>query len=360
MKVLLLILAVVVGLVLMLEVGLRALLGLGNPLIYIADAEIGYRLAPNQRTRRFGNRIAINEYSMRSPPISLKRSPSTLRVLLLGDSVANGAWWTDQDKTISALIEAQLEGMVGEVTGESLKIQPFFERVEALNASANSWGPHNELAYLKRFGTFEAQAVVLLINTDDLFATAPTSAPVGRDRNYPNHKPLLALVEVFRRYVLPALPLPEMPAVKAKAGVSISDREAVATLGASAPPSEEDRVGFNLEAIRQIQALANVGGAQFLLVMTPLLREIGEPGSRDYEVKARMRLTDFAQNQQITYLDFLAEFNGMQTPEALYRDHIHLSPQGNQKVSELITRSLRLLLPPVVPPATTTKTTSSD
>jgi len=354
-KVLLLILAVVVGLVLMLEVGLRALLGLGNPLIYLADAEIGYRLAPNQRTRRFGNRIAINEYSMRSPPISLKRSPSTLRVLLLGDSVANGAWWTDQAKTISSLIEAQLEGMVGEVTGESLKIQPFFERVEVLNASANSWGPPNELAYLKRFGTFEAQAVVLLINTDDLFATAPTSAPVGRDRNYPNHKPLLALGEVFRRYLLPALPLPEMPAVKAEAGVSVmrSDSEALT-------PPEPDRVGFNLEAIRQIQALANVGGAQFLIAMTPLLREIGEPGSRDYEVKARMRLFELAQNQQITYLDFLAEFNGMQTPEALYRDHIHLSPQGNQKVSELITRSLRLFLPPVVPPAATTKTTNSD
>jgi hypothetical protein len=276
-------------------------------------------------------------------------------VLLLGDSVANGAWWTDQDKTISALLATQLERLVGEVKGEGLMTQPFFEEVEVLNASANSWGPHNELAYLKRFGTFEAQAVVLLINTDDLFATAPTSAPVGRDRNYPNHKPLLALLEVFRRYLLPALPVPEMPAVKASGGVSVmrSDSEALT-------PPEMDRVGFNLEAIQQIQSLANVAGAQFLLAMTPLLREIGKPGSRDYEVKARIRLSEFAQRRQITCLDFLPEFNSMPTPEALYRDHIHLSPQGNQTVSELIKRSLQLLFLQVVPPTATTQTTNSD
>src|ERR687885_316090 len=211
----------VVGLLVMLEGVLRLLLGFGNPLIYIAHEEIGYLLAPNQRTKRFGNRIAINEYSMRSPTTTVMRPASTLRVLLLGDSVANGAWWTDQDKTISALITTQLEPVVREASGQSLRGQNFFERLEVLNASANSWGPRNELAYLKRFGTFDAQAVVLLINTDDLFATAPTSAPVGRDRNYPNHKPLLALLEVFRRYLLPALPVPEIPAVKASGGVSV-------------------------------------------------------------------------------------------------------------------------------------------
>lgn len=326
MKVLLLIITVVVGLLVLLEVGLRLALGFGNPLIYITDEKIGYLLAPSQCTRRFGNRIAINEYSMRSSTIALTRPVSTLRVLLLGDSVANGAWWTAQDKTISALITTQLEVVVRETSGgESFIPQKSFEQVEVLNASANSWGPRNELAYLQRFDTFEAQAVVLLINTDDLFATAPTSARVGRDRNYPNHKPPLALAEVFSRYVLPAPAVPEMKAVNAEGG---------------------DRVGFNLEAIRQIQAIAEAAGAQFLLAMTPLLRELGEPGSRDYELIARLRLTEFTKDQQISYLDFLPVFNDAKTPGMFYRDHIHLSPQGNQTVSEslseLIRRSLQL------------------
>lgn len=324
----LLVLAVVVGLSLILEVGLR-LFGFGNPLIYIADPEIGYLLAPNQRTRRLGNRIVINEYSMRSQSITRSRPSSTLRVLLLGDSVANGAWWTDQEQTISAQIETQLKLMLdnGSIIGSD------FEHIEVLNASANSWGPRNQLAYLKRQGRFEAQMVVLLINTDDLFATAPTSVPVGRDRNYPAHKPPFAIIEVLQRYLLAAPTIPEMQVINAEKG---------------------DRVGFNLEATRQIKNLVNIANAQFLLAMTPLLREITTPGSRDYEVKARRRLTEFTQDQQITYLDFLEKFNGIQTPASLYRDHIHLSPQGNQKVSEAITKSLQPLLPLVLSSASTT------
>ncbi len=68
--------AVVVGLVVVAEIGLRSLFGFGNPLIYIGDEQIGYLLAPNQRTRRFGNRIEINEYSMRGSSIKKIPAPS--------------------------------------------------------------------------------------------------------------------------------------------------------------------------------------------------------------------------------------------------------------------------------------------
>jgi len=306
-------LAVVVGLVVAIEIGLRSLFGFGNPLIYISDAEIGYLLAPNQRTRRFGNRIEINQYSMRSAPIEKIPAPSTLRVLLLGDSIANGGWWTDQANTISSLMMRSLISA----------IDSNYQEIEVLNASANSWGPRNELAYLERFSNLNAQAVVLLINTDDLFATAPTSLPVGRDRNYPDSKPPLALVEVLQRYVFKQKPIPEMKAVQEEAG---------------------DRVGFNLKAIGKIQTLTRQINSQLLLVMTPLLREIGEPGSRNYEIKARQRLSDFTQAQQITYIDFLPIFNSNVNPQSLYHDHIHLNLQGNQLVSQVMERSLLELL----------------
>lgn len=329
MKVLLVVLAVLVGLFVVVEVGLRLLFGFGNPPIYIPDQEIGYLLAPNQRTRRFGNRIAINQYSMRSPVIAAQRSTSTLRVLLLGDSIANGGWWTDQNDTLSALMTQQLQ-----------LAQTSYRQVEVLNASANSWGPRNELAYIKRFGTFDAQVLVLLLNTDDLFGTAPTSLPVGRDRNYPDRKPpfSLALAEVFSRYLSKPQTIPELKAVNAEGG---------------------DRVGFNLEAIGQIKTLTEATGAKFLLAMTPLQREIGEPGSRDYELKARSRLAEFTKDQQITYVDFLPIFNGTQTPEILYHDHIHLSPQGYQLINEVIRQSILTLLPQKTVSATTTDNSHS-
>lgn len=302
-------LTVIVGLLVVIEVGLRSLFGFGNPLIYIADPQVGYLLAPNQRTRRFGNRIEINEYSMRSAPISQTPAPSTLRVLLLGDSIANGGWWTDQTNTISSLLMASLA---------SANIRNY-QTIEVLNASANSWGPRNELAYLQKFGNFNAQVIVLLINTDDLFATAPTTLPVGRDRNYPDHQPPLALVELWQRYVSKQQPIPEMKAVHEEKG---------------------DRVGVNLEAIGKIQELTRQNNSQFLLVMTPLLREIAESSPRDYEIKARQRLDDFTQAQQITYIDFLPIFNANSNPKALYQDHIHLNLQGNQLVKQFIERSL--------------------
>ncbi|MFB2833372.1 SGNH/GDSL hydrolase family protein [Floridanema evergladense] len=308
MNILLIVLATVFVVLLFLEMGLRSRFGFGNPLIYVTDAEIGYLLAPNQQTRRFGNRIEINEYSMRGGIISPTRAESTLRVLLLGDSIANGGWWTDQADILSVMMASSLKATFA---------QNGFREVEVLNASANSWGPRNELAYLKKFGTFEAQVLVLLINTDDLFATAPSSIQVGRDRNYPANKPLLALQEVVTRYLLPAPNIPELQKLNQEPG---------------------DRVGFNLAAIGEIQAIAKFSNSKFLLAMTPLLREVGDPGPRDYEIKERQRLQEFTANKQILYLDFLPVFNCAESKESLYRDHIHLSYQGNFQVSQAITQ----------------------
>ncbi|MEH2434607.1 MAG: SGNH/GDSL hydrolase family protein [Nostoc sp.] len=321
MKVALIVFLVVVGLFVVVEIGLRSLFGFGNPLIYIGDEQIGYLLAPNQRTRRFGNRIEINEYSMRGNPLKKTPTPSGLRILLLGDSIANGGWWTDQTNTISTMM---MRSLASSTNGN-------YQEVEVLNASANSWGPRNELAYLEKFSNFNAQAVVLLINTDDLFATAPTSLPVGCDRNYPNSKPPLALLEVWQRYIVKQQPIPEMKAVQNEPG---------------------DRVGINLEAIGKIQALTCQTNSQFLLAMTPLLREIGEPGPRDYEIVARQRLNDFAKVQQINYIDFLPIFNSITNPQALYHDHIHLNLQGNKVVSEIMERSLLEILREIPLPQT--------
>ncbi len=317
-----------IGLFLLLEAGLRLLLGFGNPLLYIGDTKIGYLLAPNQKTRRLGNRIEINQYSMRSGTITAQRAPNTQRILIIGDSIVNGGWWTDQQNIISELLQRDLQNhpiappdpqpitpLAPDAAGSSTLVAGTRPVIEVLNASANSWGPRNELAYLQRFGCFEAQFVVLVINTDDLFATAPTALPVGNDRNYPDHKPLFAIGEALNRF-LPPPPVSEaLQAVQAEPG---------------------DRVGFNLDAIRQIHVLTQQVPAQLLLIMTPLRRELGQPGSRDYEVQARQRLSIFTAAANIPYLDCLPLFNALPQPQALYHDHIHLNTVGNRWVSEQI------------------------
>ncbi len=307
MKILLIILSTVIGCLLLAEGGLRLILGLGNPPLYIADDEIGYLLAPNQNLKRMGNQIIINQYSMRSEAISESKPDSLLRILLLGDSIVNGGWWTDQQETISAVLKQKLSSETNSV--------------EVLNASANSWGPRNELAYLKGFGVFDSEILILVINTDDLFATAPNSLVVGRDRNYRDHKPLLALTEAYERFIAKPQPLPNHK------------------------PEPGDRVGFNLAAIREINEIAKSQNSQFILAMTPLLRELEGTGSRDYEQKARNRLQEFTAQANITYIDFLPIFADFPQPEFLYRDHIHLSLQGNHLVTETLAKSLQSFLP---------------
>ena len=187
MKVVLLGLFFLLAGVLVAELTLRLFFGFGNPPLYTADDDIGYLLAPNQRMRRFGNLIAINHYSMRAHAIEKSPAANTLRVFLIGDSIVNGNWWTDQ----SEILSARLENALSQKSEQS--------DAEVLNASANSWGPRNELAYLKRFGIFDSQIVMLVINTDDLFGTQPSPLQVGKDRSYPDKKPLLALLELTNR-----------------------------------------------------------------------------------------------------------------------------------------------------------------
>jgi hypothetical protein len=319
-KLALIILAVTAAFLVAIEVLLRVLLGFGNPLIYIPDAECGYLLAPNQRVRRLGNRIEINEYSMRTGSIAPLPATESLRLILLGDSVANGGWWTHQTDTIPEIMARQLRLQIHNLaTNAQFHSKVNYFNVEVLNCSANSWGPRNQLAYIKRFGLFGALALVLLLNTDDLFTSAPCAGVVGRDRAYPDRKPLMAIVELLNRYLSPKVPTGKLITSSAK---------------------NEDTVGCNLEAIRQIKTAATLANIDFVLALTPKRHELDQRGSREWEVKARLRLAELVATEKITYIDFLPIFNSAAKPPTFYRDSIHLSPQGNQLVSQTITRQI--------------------
>lgn len=291
----------------LLEGVLRAGFGFGRPPLYVADDTMGYRLAPSQRTRRFGNLIEINEYSMRAGAIAPKPDPGTFRLLLLGDSLANGNWWTDQSEILSVKMAATLQA----------QLPARYAQVEPLNASANSWGPRNQLAYLERYGLFESSVLVLLLNTDDFFGTQPTPVQVGRDPNYPNRLPVLAIAEVLTKVLGKSPQIPELAAIQA---------------------ADEDRVGANLSAIAGIYQRAIAADVPFVLVLSPLKREL--PGPRDYELVARGRLQDWTDAHGVTYLDLLSEFQQTPEREGLYRDHIHLSPRGNDLVSERVASAI--------------------
>ncbi|MDJ0579431.1 SGNH/GDSL hydrolase family protein [Crocosphaera sp.] len=303
MKIVLLSFGIILISFLIFEGSLRLFLGLGKRPLYIADDEIGYLLAPNQKVRRLGKLTIINQYSMRTEAIESSPLNDTIRLFFIGDSIVNGAWWTDQKETISALVQEEIDK----------KLSP---TIEVLNASANSWGPRNQLAYLKRFGTFESQVILLVINTDDLFATKPTPLRVGKDISYPDKQPILAIEEILERVFYRNPNIPGLGEIMGERG---------------------DRVGFNLEAIDKMKAITTENESQFMIVLTPLKREMN-PEPRDYEKVARKRLQEWVDTNNVAFIDFLPIFSKQENIDDLYRDHIHLSSLGDQLVSQHISQ----------------------
>jgi len=150
-----------------------------------------YLLQSSRTYYRFHNRFAVNQYGMRAddfPP--QKSTPNELRVIVVGDSIVYGGVRIDQSEIDTEILKRELE-------------HEFGRPVVVGNASAKSWGPPNELAYLKRYSTLDSDVVILELSSHD-YADAPTFVPVvGISADYPDKKPLLAVADLFESYLLP-------------------------------------------------------------------------------------------------------------------------------------------------------------
>jgi hypothetical protein len=171
----------------LIEIMLRVIWGFGNPALYSASEEFEYIYAPNQKVTRFGNTIQTNSFGMRSPEPA---SDDSIRVLYIGDSVINGGTQTDQDHLSSNLLAESLSKLL-------------HKKVNVLNISAGSWGPDNAAAFLKKYGTFNADAMILVFSSHDAFDTMNFEEVVDNNIHYPGHKPLSAISEVILRYLTP-------------------------------------------------------------------------------------------------------------------------------------------------------------
>ncbi len=69
-----------------------------------SDKELCYELIPGGRAEILGQVYTINGHGFRGPDLSVKKSPDTKRIALLGDSFVFG-WGADDGHTISAFME---------------------------------------------------------------------------------------------------------------------------------------------------------------------------------------------------------------------------------------------------------------
>lgn len=293
-------LLVLLVLLLAAELGLRWGAGLGNPVLYQADAACGYLPVADQRIKRFGCWNIINHYGQRSEDLPAEKTPGHERILFIGDSVTYGTTHVDQSRIFTAILARQLPTRLG---------QP----VEIMNASTGAWAVGNEVGYLRSRGTFGADAVIFVLNTGDLeqpFNRGELTAVSG----YPSHRPWCALSELWVRYVAPRV-FGRKPA---------QDAGSTATAGAS--------IGVEkvLAELAEAESICQRSGAKMGIVYSPCAGKQWQeaPYPQDLE-----KLKQWALENGVPLVD-LAEAYAEAPVEDVYFDGTHLRPRGNELAAE--------------------------
>lgn len=286
------------------EVALRAIFGLGHPLLYQFDADCGYLPRPNQHLRRFFCANDINEYGMRSPSIQSPKPNGEFRALFVGDSVLFGMTHVDQPKICTSILRRELPGQL-------------HRPVEVLNASAGGWGVPNEVGYIHSRGTFDADVVVFVLNTYDIIQPFDDLVP-GEAVTMPVKNPPTAIGEVWSRYVKPRL-----------FGVPTADR------GSSAPavPDQAAAVASTLQWLEKARQQCEASGARFAIIYSPVVGADFRPLPE--LLPLRQKLVDWARSANVSLLD-LTEEDSKHSGREVFFDIVHLNPMGQ----EIMARSI--------------------
>jgi hypothetical protein len=294
------------------EVFCRVVVGLGDPPLSQSDRQIEYLFKPSQTCHRFHRLVHINQYSMRSDDFpSHKSDPSELRVMVIGDSVVYDGVQIDQRDICTEVMKRKLA-------------KDLARKVTVGNIAAKSWGPPNELEYVKRFGLFDADYVLLVLSSHD-YADVPTFAPVvDVDPDYPGHRPVFALSELFIRYLPRYLPASWRPRINPDEPQN---------------PTHKD-IEWALSSERELIALAKNGGA------TIALAQMLEKDELDGHFKVGHRMIfDVAEQERIPILElgdlFQDTVHHGQNP---YLDHIHPNILGCKIMGESMAASIEKLL----------------
>ncbi|RWC28168.1 MAG: hypothetical protein EOS70_28060 [Mesorhizobium sp.] len=176
-------------------------LGYKEQVLAIPDPLTGFRLAPSQDVFTRRGEVFVNRWSMRSPDFPYSKRPGERRILVLGDSVPM-AGGVAQLEIATEILAKQLSATVG-------------------NISTGGWAPGNILAYVREYGWFEADTVVLVFNSEDVDAVM-TYPPKFGPAVYQT-RPISAGLAMFRTEVLGRIHNRFLYVAPAKTGAGAKD-----------------------------------------------------------------------------------------------------------------------------------------
>ncbi len=298
------------------ELMARFALGLGDPPLFQKDDAIEYVMKPGTY-HRFGHAIHINRWSQRSPDIEAKKSdPNELRVLVIGDSVVNGGALLDDAQIATRLLEDALRTQLA-------------RPVRVLNIAVGSWGPQNQLAYLQKFGTFDAAAAVVVWNSHDAWDVPRFD---GLRADQPQRRPSLAVGELLTRYALPRLRRSAPPA----------------------PAPTDNDFDQAMQSAIDLIAFTRSQNLPIAIVLHETRSEIEGKSHADHSLgRGRQLLKDMVTTTGIPLSFTRTQFAPALTQgDAVFQDDIHPTASGQKLLAECLDQAVRPLLksqPPTSP-----------
>jgi len=299
----------VTGLVLF-EVVLRVI-GLARPVLYMADAEAGYRLRPSQHVRVLGNDIIVNQWGLRDPRPLDGKPDGAFRVLVLGDSVTWGGVRVAQEELFTSRLEKSAP-----IPARFLHPgRPAPAEVQVLNAGVNGYSVAQMVAlYRAHLQSLEPDLILVYVIPAD-FLRPPKVVLRGSSTAFPTRRPLLALEQV--------LTIAHISAYRALGWAWLKPRPPTEAAGPEL--DEQERVRRNVEALVALADLVH-GGAELMVVVSPFPND-----PKNAALPEIVGATLAAHGIPWVNLN-----EHIQPTDELFMDHIHLSKRGHSRVAETL------------------------
>ena len=320
-----------------------------------ADPYLLFRMAPNHR----GRRVQTNQHGLRNGDITPLPAPGTVRILLLGGSVAWGFNSLSNDDTIAAYLEDLLNLRFSD---------PPDLRFEVLNGAAPGYVAWQEsLIYALHYRELGAQIVITLDGVNEVAAGLTASAagyPLGYDAASVSHRrPRLSLAKVISEWIMWRLhrskthqlindgELPRLGITKLIRRVRHESVEEIQ------PPSSDQLAQAYSLSLQHLVDVAGFDQRFAIAVLQPLLilndskvrTEFEETISREFETKmpgATQYYSDAFEGLRAVLIELQSSnsnFRGMDS-SLLFReetadvfvDYCHLTPRGRKGVAQVL------------------------
>ncbi len=275
--------------------------GAHRPVVYQTDSVLGFRLKPDQQTTFFGNEIAINRFGVRDARPFDAKTPNTMRVLVLGDSVTWGGIQLPQQALFTQVLEQEL--------GDA----------EVINAGINGYSVWRMAELYRRHLTALRPDLIVLYVIPGDFYRAEVVDLTRSSPAFPLKQPTFALSTAL-----------------SSARILLASKMSWNWLRPPDPARERDtasepeRLQSNIAAITRLDA--ELREDQRLIVVVSPFRD--HPDNPPFPPEAARALDEAGIKTLILNDDAL------RVPEN-FVDHIHLSAQGHAQVGRTLAEFVR-------------------